>query len=188
MAARKRKSSKAASREPPGWVWLLFGLSLGLVVAAAVYVSDRRGQELPARILPADVPVSQIRSEPAAENTTGPAHPAARFDFFDILPRYEVVIPEVESQPTPDRQATAVGEPGRYVLQAGSFKEFADADRMKASLGLLGIESRIQRVTIDTDEFHRVRIGPISDLDELNGLRRRLWDAEIEILMLNVPD
>ena len=50
------------------------------------------------------------------------------------------------------------------------------------------IQSRIQRVTIDADDFHRVRIGPLSDLDELNSVRRRLWDAQVEVLLIKVPD
>jgi cell division protein FtsN len=59
---------------------------------------------------------------------------------------------------------------------------------MRANLALLGVESRLQRVSIDDDVYHRVRIGPTSDLDELNGVRRRLWDAEIDVLLIKVPD
>ena len=188
MAARKNRAPKASSPEAPGWVWMLFGLCLGLVVAAAVYVSDRRGRDLPVAATPAqDVP-PESRVEPAPEVATAPPHPATRFDFYEILPKFEVVIPEVESQATPDRVATSVGDPGSYVLQAGSFGESADAERMKATLALLGVESRIQKVTIDADDFHRVRVGPMSDLDELNGVRRRLWDARIEVLLIKVPD
>jgi len=185
MAARKRKS---ASAEAPGWVWMLFGLSLGLVVAAAVYVSDRRGRDMPVAAPPGQTAPPQSRMEPAPESVPVPPHPATRFDFYEILPDFEVVIPEVESQARPDREATSVGDPGSYVLQAGSFSEPADAERMRANLALLGIESRIQKVTIDADDFHRVRVGPMSDLDELNGVRRRLWDAQIEVLLIRVPD
>jgi cell division protein FtsN len=105
-----------------------------------------------------------------------------------MLPQFEVVIPEVDATASPDVQATAVETPGSYVLQAGSFRELADADRRQASLALLGIESRIQRVAIDDDTYHRVRVGPTEDLDELNQIRRRLWDAEIDVLLIRVPD
>jgi hypothetical protein len=33
-----------------------------------------------------------------------------------------------------------------------------------------------------------VRIGPTDDLDDLNTIRRRLWDAEIEVMLIKVPD
>lgn len=162
---------------------MLFGLSLGLVVAAAVYFSDRR--------VPAGV--SEPTPQPAATSARvapepEPPHPATRFDFYEILPKFEVVIPERDSRVRADTEPVAVAEPGRYVLQTGSFIELTDADRMQANLALLGIESRIQRVTIDDDVFHRVRIGPVSDLDQLNGIRRRLRDAEIEALLIEVPD
>ncbi len=190
MATQKRRSStsKASSAGAPGWVWMLFGLSLGLVVAAAVYVSDRRGQVAAFPTPPVQASPPQSRIEPAPEAAQTPPHPATRFDFYDVLPKFEVVIPEVEFEARPDRVATSVGEPGSYVLQAGSFGEYSDAERMKANLALLGIESRIQKVTIETDDFHRVRVGPMSDLDELNGVRRRLWDAEIEVLLIKVPN
>ena len=186
MTARNRRRSRASSRETPAWLWMLFGLSIGLVVAVAVYVSDRRGGDAPLGVTVQATPTPRTRAEPVPDNTT--AHPGARFDFYEILPKFEVVIPEVETEATPDRVATAVGDPGTYVLQAGSFRAAADAERMKATLALLGLESRIQRVTIDTDDYHRVRIGPTGDLDELNEARRRLWDAQIEVLLIKVPD
>ena len=117
MAARKTRASKAASPEAPGWVWMLFGLCLGLVVAAAVYVSDRRERDLPVAASPAGIaaPQGRVEPEPAPEvaTATAPPHPATRFDFYEILPKFEVVIPEVESEATPDHVATSVGDPGR---------------------------------------------------------------------------
>ncbi len=171
---------------------MLFGLSLGLVVAAAIYVGDRRAP-VPASTTAERAPV-QTPVEPVVDNPpeSTPAeeepHPSARFDFYDMLPQFEVVIPEVESNATNETRAAAVEEPGSYVLQAGSFTALADADRMQASLALLGIESRIQRVAIDEDIYHRVRIGPTEDLADLNQIRRRLWDAEIEFLTIQVPN
>ena len=116
-----------------------------------------------------------------------------RFDFYEILPRFEVVLPQTEREARPDvpadaETAAALEYPGSYVLQAGSFRAEADAEQRRASLALLGIESRIQRVTIDADDYHRVRIGPTNDLDSLNGIRSRLWDAEIEVLLIKLSD
>ena len=194
MATLKRQRSRKKARRAPGWVWMLFGLSLGLVVAAAIYVGDRRAPTGVAAVA-TDQPAGQLEPvEPVAVTAPEPApvaeepHPSARFDFYDMLPQFEVVIPEVETNATPDARATAVEEPGRYVLQAGSFRELADADRMQANLALLGIESRVQRVSIDDDIYHRVRVGPTEDLADLNQIRRRLWDAEIEVLLIRVPN
>ena len=171
---------------------MLFGLSLGLVVAAAIYVSDRRAP-LPAAATNDTAPPPAaaqpvVETPPAPETVVEEVDSGTRFDFYDMLPQFEVVIPEVDTNASPDAQATAVEDPGSYVLQAGSFRELADADRMQANLALLGIESRLQRVAIDEDIYHRVRIGPTENLDELNQIRRRLWDAEVEVLLIRVSD
>ncbi|HKL61730.1 MAG TPA: SPOR domain-containing protein, partial [Woeseiaceae bacterium] len=116
-----------------------------------------------------------------------PAASESRFDFYEMLPRFEVVVPEEEPHARPDNRPDLPTEPGTYVLQAGSFGAYEDADRMKAQLALQGIPSRIQRVAIDERTYHRVRVGPVSDMEELDDLRRRLREAEIEVLMIRVP-
>jgi cell division protein FtsN len=59
---------------------------------------------------------------------------------------------------------------------------------MKAQLALLGISSQIQRISVDEREYHRVRIGPIEQLDELNRLRRRLRAASVDFLVVRVGE
>ena len=174
---------------------MLFGLSLGLVVAAVVYLDGRQDGGPPMAVTVTAPPAADSETPVPAAPVPGTAETAdsagTRFEFYDILPRFEVVLPETELEvrpDDPDETETVLEDPGRYVLQAGSFRAEGDAERMRANLALLGIESRIQRVIIDTDDYHRVRIGPTSDLDSLNGIRNRLWDAEIEVLLIKLPD
>ena len=77
---------------------------------------------------------------------------------------------------------------GTYVLQAGSYKNFTDADRVRAKLALQGIESKVQKVSVDQDTWYRIRIGPISNLDELNRKRQILHKAEVDVLVIQVGD
>ncbi len=105
-----------------------------------------------------------------------------------MLPKFEVIIPEQEPDVATESGPHVVVQPGVYVLQAGSFSAYADADRRRAQLALQGIESKIQRVTIDDRTYHRVRIGPIDDLDELNMLRSRLRAAQIDALRIRLGD
>jgi cell division protein FtsN len=185
---------------------MLCGVGIGLVIAAGFYYRT----VMPPAARPAPPPVAaETAHAPAAEAPRGKAAGAARgasasasaskadgaaastqdrrFEFYDILPQYEVVVPDSE----PSAGATRVKpieQPGSYVLQAGSFGALADADRLKASIALLGIESRIQRVTIDDAVFHRVRIGPVKDLDELNRMRKRLHDAHIDAVVMKATE
>ena len=172
---------------------MLFGLAIGLVVAFGVYVNERRPATDGAG--PAAAARDSAGSEPGAGEpphtaTAGGAatetEPDDRFGFYELLPRYEVVVPELETPAPAPNRTVAVGEPGTYVLQAGSFATETDAERQRARLGLLGIESRIQRVVVDDREFHRVRVGPLSDLDALNSIRRQLLDAQIESLLMRM--
>jgi cell division protein FtsN len=174
---------------------MLFGLAIGLVVAAGVYFRRAPSADHAAtaeRAAPTSTERAPARrGAPArgAATSNGDAAKAGdqRFDFYDILPQYEVVVPEVETAAGPTARAKPVDEPGSYVLQAGSFGAAADAEKLKASLALLGIESRVQKVAIDDDVYHRVRIGPITDLDKLNRIRRQLHDAHINAMLMKVP-
>ena len=196
--ARRRMRRRRQDEEAPGWVWMLCGLGLGLVVALGVYVSGARrppasessampAASLGSRTIPAPA-TDDAASRPAEPTATIEPPPETRFDFYELLPQFEVLIPEVESQVPVDRARATIEQPGRYVVQVGSFSALADADRRQAELALLGIESRIQRVTIDNDIFHRVRIGPVADLRELDRIRSRLRDERIDSLLMQLPD
>ena len=115
--------------------------------------------------------------------------PSEKYDFYQMLPNFEVVVPEKDKDVKRDLPAAAkIERPGVYVLQAGSYRNEADAERVRAQLAMQGVESKVQRVAVDADVWHRVRIGPISNLDELNKVRRQLQAAEVDALVIRVGD
>jgi len=167
----------------PGWVWGVFGLAVGLSVAAAIYVKDRESRpEGPVAVgsKPSSAPVATAPVREVAKK------PESRFKFYDMLPNFEVVIPEEDTVVRNDAEPAPLDTPGIYVLQAGSFSNFADADRLKARLAMLGIVSRIQKVSVDDKAYHRVRIGPVDSLDQLNTLRSQLRAAAIDSMVIRV--
>jgi cell division protein FtsN len=83
---------------------------------------------------------------------------------------------------------TPIERPGVYVLQPGVFRNLEEAERLQAKLLRLGVRSTLQRVSIDADVFHRVRIGPVGDLAELNRTRATLQRAEIDTVVIRVGD
>jgi cell division septation protein DedD len=196
MAKRRRKSTGDSGFSP--FVAMLFGLAIGLSVAFAVYMKDRRPEPPAARPEPASMQ-SAIDDNGEAGRPSGPNDIAAeaaptedkevrRFTFYDILPNFEMVTPEEEPVAAASSVPSAIVEPGLYVLQAGSFSTQDDADRRRAELALHGIESHIQRVKVNDRNYHRVYIGPTDDLDELNMLRSRLRAAEIDVLRIRLSD
>ncbi len=123
------------------------------------------------------------KPEPRASAAGGDAEEGAKsYDFYDMLPKFEVVVPEKEREVSRERDAAPanISRPGVYVLQAGSYRNQEEADRVQAQLKKQGIDASVQRVAVDEDVWHRVRIGPITDLAELNRLRARLRAAELD--------
>jgi len=194
MAKKRSKRRRTAStkQDYPGWLWMIFGLAIGLSVALAIYVREREPAP-PAAAAAARQPASlesaiDDNSERARAEEPETGQKESRFTFYDMLPNFEVVIPEQEPDVTADVEPRAVVKPGLYILQAGSFTRFEDADRRRAELALQGIESTIQRVTIDDRTYHRVRIGPTDDLEELNMLRSRLRAAKIDAIRIRLGE
>jgi cell division protein FtsN len=116
------------------------------------------------------------------------AESASQYDFYEMLPKFEVVVPERERDVKRDLPTAPVERPGVYVLQAGSYRNLKDAERVRAQLALQNIKATVQRVAVDSDVWHRVRIGPVEELAELNRLRRQLQAAEIDALVIRVAD
>jgi cell division protein FtsN len=169
-----------------GWVGLVCGLGLGLGVAAVVYLKDHR-LDAPAASAGKVAKKKIHGNEPPDSGDTG-VDDSKSYAFYEMLPKFEVVVPEKDRDVRPDIKPVPETRPGTYMLQAGSYKNFADADRVRAQLALQGIESKVQKVTIDTDTWHRIRIGPISKLDELNRLRQVLRKADVDVIVVRVGD
>lgn len=169
-----------------GIAGFVVGLAIGLSVAMAVYLYDRR----PAARLALQQQAPLTREESPASADPAPASQQAeqQFDFYEMLPKFEVVIPEEGAKVAPEAGSGPVQKPGAYYLQAGSFRNHADADRVRALIALQGVESRIQKVTIDKDTWHRVRVGPITNLQKLEDTRSKLRQAQIDALVIRVGE
>jgi cell division protein FtsN len=165
------------------------GTLVGVVLATClfVYVNDKRAA---ARDAVAETPRPEPHRVAPADPDASAATSTEKYTFYDRLPNFEVVVPEKDKEVMKrDLPATApVERPGVYVLQAGSYRNESDADRVRAQLALQGIEATVQRVAVDTDVWHRVRIGPITKLEQLNRLRKQLQAADVDALVIRVGD
>ena len=156
-----------------GWTGLAIGLAIGLGVALVVHLHDRDAQTV--------VPVPEAAAAPASAQA-GEEDPAAdtgaSYDFYKMLPEQEVEVPKDARAPV--NPVAPAGVRGDVTLQVGSFKGMDQAEKMQARLALQGIESRIQRFTLQDETWYRVRIGPIGTVEELDAVRAKLAEAEVE--------
>jgi len=73
------------------------------------------------------------------------------------------------------------------MLQAGSYRAVADAERLRANLGLRGLKSQIQKVTIgERGDFYRVRLGPFATYQAMEEVHRQLGRAGVKALRLKM--
>jgi cell division protein FtsN len=167
-----------------------FGALVGVVFASAVFVYVG-GRKQATHDTVADLPHPDPHRQAPADTdaSSGATQTAEKYDFYQMLPNFEVVVPEKEKDVKRDLPATAkIERPGIYVLQAGSYRNESDADRVRDQLSKEGIDAKVQRVAVDTDVWHRVRIGPITKLDELNKLRKQLQAADVDAIVIRVGD
>ena len=190
LTARDYKSTQRRPLELRRWREFGYGVLAGAVLAtlAFVYLGGRAHRSTEG----ADAPHPDPRRARAADTEAagvGSGKAAEKYDFYEMLPNFEVVVPEKDKDVKRDLPAAAkIERPGVYVLQAGSYRNESDADRVRAQLHLQGVEAKVQRVAVDADVWHRVRIGPISNLDELNKVRRQLQAADVDALVIRVGD
>ncbi|MGA9852945.1 MAG: SPOR domain-containing protein [Gammaproteobacteria bacterium] len=169
----------------PGWGWFVFGIIVAVVIikgAPQVWKKVERRIN-PAATETAKTAVKTASKAPAA--STAPAEP--HFDFYKMLPSFQVVIPSQDKEVRSGDVPGPVSQPGTYFLQVGSFQSYSEADRLKANLALLGVESGIQQVKVNNGStWNRVRIGPIKDLPMLNAMRAKLAQNHIEPLVIKI--
>ena len=164
------------------------GFAAGLLVALIVYVGDHRHEPGASDGSAELAPAPRHLSKPVPDATVDSATDAdSNYDFYAGLPKFEVVVPEKEHGTHVDA-AARIDRPGTYFLQAGSYRDMADAERVQAQLARQSIGANVQRVQLDTDVWYRIRIGPIKDLNQLNRVRQQLQAAEIVTLVIRVED
>ena len=207
---RKHSAKQAHTRDGSGskkhaaggggstFVGILIGLVLGLAIALGVawYISKLPNpfKERPQVPLPQKAespapkggpPVDPLKDAKAADSTTASgdkSKPSAQ----EMLTKGE------RATSATDKAAEAVTTPAAkeaFFLQAGSFQNAPDADNLKARLALLGFEASIQTRTLpEKGIWHRVRVGPYADVEELNRVRGILKQNNIETTLVRVRE
>jgi cell division protein FtsN len=71
-----------------------------------------------------------------------------------------------------------------YYLQAGAFREIADAESARAKLALLGFEANVSDRATDTGVLHRVRLGPFNQVETMNKVRSKLSENGVDVAVV----
>lgn len=192
-------SAAAGGRGSPMWVGILIGLLAGLCIALGVALYVNKGAnpffQKPKSAEKSADKAAVPQKETSAAEPSGSATPAGekrarngevkpRFDFYKILPGTEEAVTDKEF-----KRASPAATKEVYFLQVAAFQSPADADNLKARLALAGIETQIQTATLpDGQIWHRVRVGPFSNQDELSKSRAALKENKLEANLIKVRE
>jgi cell division protein FtsN len=197
--SRDMKSRKSAPAKKSGGgtlIGMFIGLVLGVGIAAGVVwymnktpvpfvtknLQPPRPEAAPAA---GNGKVAQSGQPMALPGKPGDPVPEKRFQFYDILPGKSDAVPEgkpaaeaKKEEPKKEEKKEENKQP--VFLQAGSFSKPTDADNLKASLALMGVEASVQQVMVQDKTFYRVRLGPYNRIEEVNKVRSDLAKAGID--------
>lgn len=194
----KGSERKGGSRGSGGslFIGILIGLVLGLGIALGVawYINKMPNPFQPKTPAakstdPKPAPADQGKTATGkgeadkGDKSAKVAETKPRFDFYKILPGVE--------EPATDQQLrdTKAAAKESFYLQAGAFQNAPDADNLKARLALIGVQASIQTTTLpERGVWHRVRLGPYGNVEELNRTRDTLKKNGIDTTLIKVRD
>jgi len=198
---KSRKPTPAAKSRGGTLIGMFIGLVLGVGVAAGVvwYMNKAPVPFVTKNLQPPKTePASAAGNGKAAQPSQpmalpgkpGDPVPEKRFQFYDILPGKSDAVPDgksageakKEEAKKDDKKDEPKKDEGKQpiFLQAGSFTKPNDADNLKASLALMGVEASVQQVMVQDKTFYRVRLGPYNRIEEVNKVRSELAKAGID--------
>ena len=183
-----KKSSNNNKSSNPMITGLVIGILVGLAIAlvVALYINSapspfRQPPVKPSTELKPGVPAPAPQSN--AKPELKPGVEKNRFTYYDILPGTEQPVTEQEIKQSPQ------SDKDQYFLQAGSFQNESDANNLKAKLALMGVEATIQSANVpDKGVWHRVRVGPFNDIEDMNKSRTTLTQNGIQPSLIKVQD
>ncbi len=187
-ASRSASAKKKSKINIPGWIWLLTGFASGFFIAFLMGLT------------PAAVDVRTVTGNNSEKDPSQKVNKPV-FDFYTLLPESEVKVdvepvpvdrkqrqPEIESKTTQAKpRVQPKAKPQIFLLQAGSFRNVKDAERLRAQLLLEGLNPKIEKVGVGGGEnWFRVQLGPFDDQHSLKTTRSTLAGMNIDSLLLQV--
>ena len=182
---KHRVQSRRTRKAPvPWWKWLLIVVLIAGFVAFLISLGDDEpdGTSTIVKPLPKAKSTAPDKSMTQAKTTEqGP-----RFDFYTILPEKEVVVSDYEIKTRKRAETVGKAKATRYILQAGSFRNYQEADRLKARLALMGIESKIEKARVGEVNWNRIKIGPFAKMSSVDRIRKRLRENNIDVVVTEI--
>ena len=196
----RRGASKVALKKKismqskiPGWLWLITSFATGFFLSYLIQYTS----------IPVVHISNAIFSTESAKKEISPV-----FDFYTVLPESEMLLPisnksalmtssTKESYGASRKEAATISKnpekselmhkSRKYLLQAGSFLNAEDADRLSTQLLLAGQQPQIIKTKIGSESLHQVQLGPFETNNSIEQAKKILNNFKIDGLLLRMP-
>ena len=173
-STNKRTFNNKTQSTIPAWIWALTGMLAGILFMLLLYVTTINSRQ---SVTNAETNQTE---DTKTKQTDKNQQPQPHFGFYQLLKEQEVVVPDTMPELADTESDNTV-----YLLQAGSFRNSADADQLRAQLLLLNLTATVEKARTRTgDTWHRVLVGPFESRSKLAKARSILASNEISSLLL----
>lgn len=129
--------------------------------------------------------VSAAANQPTVVPASGVVDAKPRFEFYKVLTDKQDANVAAPAKPVNKANIAESKPVGTIIetqfLQAGAFANADDAEKLKAKLAFLGVQANIQVATLaDKGVWHRVRLGPYKNAEELSRVQILLKQNGVE--------
>ena len=179
---RRRQFDRDASMGQ--WRWMLITALIISFVVFLVYLQGTGSKPINPQQLSKAIPDKPgAKNAATAKEEVKPGPKMPQFDFYTILPEKEVVVPEYEIKTRTREERVGQAKQTQYIMQAGSFKSFKEADQLRVKLAAMGIESNVQKAKVGSVNWYRVKMGPYTQTASVNTIRARLRQNGIDVII-----
>ena len=186
-----RRKPKQKKRKPAVSRWvIIFTLVVSSAFLGGLFLLSQQPDDAKAGTIVAEKikPTAAINSTPKptekAPDNNEAGGQKGNFDFYTLLPDSEVTPVQVEAYISTPKDPT---KKTNVVLQVGSFRKLADANRLRAQLILINMSNVVAEKTVSSSGsiWFRVRVGPFSNRSTLNKAEDILAQQGIESIRIN---
>ena len=135
-----------------------------------------------------DQPVPAANNNRPAETEQVEDEPAPTTEQSESRPQPQTPAPvasgpaeEAEPEPEPEQEqappAQEISSTGMWAVQLGSFGDQDNANKLAADLRKQNFSAFLSKVSTDSGELHRVRIGPLKDRESAESVAEQLQKA-----------
>lgn len=175
---------KLQQNSVPWWKWSLIALLLASFIYFLFFLKNSETvTENSKKYSPVPTVSQKTKNTPKHQNRK-PIEP--KFDFYTILPETEVVVPDFEIKTRSREERLGKGKIGKYILQAGAFRDFTEADKLRVKLAFLGIESRVEKAKVKNVVWNRVKIGPYKYSSQISDIKKKLKQSGVDTIVTEV--